>query len=216
MPIKEAELIEGEVFVPSPVRQRYHGRQHSHLNFWLSAYEGGTPGVEVGDNSTVGLNLENMPQPDCVLFVQPEHGGQVRIGENGYIEARGPSGRGRREQRVTTWAGSSAPTNETGSASTLCGGFDQQIDWFVLRDGHFELLLPRRRHRLCSTIFPGLWLDLSALLRTSAPCGPWCRKAYVPRTMRISSPVYSSPARSNVPVQQSLCSAIRGLERFRS
>ena len=70
----------------SPVRQRYHGRQHSHLNFWLCAYEGRTPGVEVGDNSTVRLDLDNMPQPDCLLFVQPEHGGRVRIDEDGYIE----------------------------------------------------------------------------------------------------------------------------------
>src|SRR6516165_11514100 len=84
--LKKAELIDGVVHVPSPVRQRNHGRQHSHLNFWLTAYEGSTPGVEVGDNSTVWLDLDNMPQPDCLLFIQPEHGGQVRIGEKGYIE----------------------------------------------------------------------------------------------------------------------------------
>ena len=47
--LKKAELIEGVVYVSSPVRQRFHGRQHSHLNFWLCAYEeGSTPGVEVG------------------------------------------------------------------------------------------------------------------------------------------------------------------------
>jgi hypothetical protein len=79
--LKKAELIEGVVHVSSPVRQRYHGRQHSHFNFWLCAYEGRTPGVEVGDNSTVRLDIDNMPQPDCLLFDQPEHGGQVRIGE---------------------------------------------------------------------------------------------------------------------------------------
>ena len=84
--LKKAELIEGVVHMPSPVRQRYHGRQHAHLNFWLCAYEGSTPGVEVGDNSTVRLDLDNMPQPDCLLFVQPEHGGRVRIGTKGYIE----------------------------------------------------------------------------------------------------------------------------------
>ena len=84
--LKKAELIEGVVHVSSPVRQRYHGRQHSHLNFWLCAYEGSTPGVEVGDNSTVRLDLDNMPQPDCLLFVQPEHGGKVRIDDDGYIE----------------------------------------------------------------------------------------------------------------------------------
>jgi Putative restriction endonuclease len=85
--LKKAELIEGVVHMPSPVRQRSQGRPHSHLNFWLCAYEGSTPGVEVGDNSTVRLDLANMPQPDCLLlFIQPEHGGHVRIGTRGYIE----------------------------------------------------------------------------------------------------------------------------------
>ena len=84
--LKKAELIEGLVHVPSPARQRVHGRQHSHFSFWLCAYEGRTPGVEVGDNSTVRLDLDNMPQPDCLLFVQPEHGGRVKIDEDGYIE----------------------------------------------------------------------------------------------------------------------------------
>src|SRR5579859_6335361 len=51
--LKKAELIQGVVYVPSPVRHRYHGRQHYHLLSWLGHYEAGTPGVEGGDNSTV-------------------------------------------------------------------------------------------------------------------------------------------------------------------
>ena len=39
--LKKAELIEGVVHVASPVRQRFHGRQHSHLNFWLCAMRDG-------------------------------------------------------------------------------------------------------------------------------------------------------------------------------
>ncbi len=55
--LKKAELIEGVVHVPSRVRQRYHGRQHSHLNFWLCAYEGSTLGVEVGDNTKLNCSV---------------------------------------------------------------------------------------------------------------------------------------------------------------
>jgi hypothetical protein len=61
--LKKAELIEGGVHVRSPVRQRHHGRQQSHLHFWLSAYEGNTPGVEVGDNSSVRLDLDDLSRP---------------------------------------------------------------------------------------------------------------------------------------------------------
>jgi Uma2 family endonuclease len=165
--LKKAELIDGEVFVPSPVRQRYHGRQHSHLNFWLSAYEGGTPGIEVGDNSTVGLDVQNMPQPDCVLFVQPEHGGQVRIGKKGYIEG------------APDLVAEVAATCESYDLGKKLGAYertgvleyviwrvvDGQVNWFVLREGRFERLSPRADGILCSAVFPGLWLDPAALRR---------------------------------------------------
>src|SRR6266404_1756424 len=36
--LKKAELIEGVVYVPSPVRHEGHGRQHSALNCWLAVY----------------------------------------------------------------------------------------------------------------------------------------------------------------------------------
>ena len=37
--LKKAELIEGEVYMPSPVRQR-PARQHSHLISWLARTKG--------------------------------------------------------------------------------------------------------------------------------------------------------------------------------
>ena len=42
---------------------------------------------------------------------------------------------------------------------------DLAIDWFGLREGRFEPLLPSDTGRYGSEIFPGLWLDPSALLR---------------------------------------------------
>ncbi len=83
--LKKAELIEGIVHLPSPVRHRFHGAPHSTLIGWLFNYRARTPGVELSDNSTVHLSLNNIPQPDCLLFIQPEHGGRVRIDRKGYI-----------------------------------------------------------------------------------------------------------------------------------
>ena len=164
--LKKAELIEGEVYVPSPVRQRYHGRQHLHLNFWLCAYEGGTPGVEGGDNSTVRLDLDNMPQPDSLLFIQPEHGGQVRIGEDGYIEGA--------PDLVAEVAASSASYDLGKKLNAYRRNgvreyvvwrvLERQIDWFVQREERFETLLPTADGILRSTVFPGLWLDPATLL----------------------------------------------------
>lgn len=43
--------------------------------------------------------------------------------------------------------------------------WDSAIDWFVLREGQFEPLSPTGPGHYQSEIFPGLWLDLNALLR---------------------------------------------------
>src|SRR5690348_4097336 len=77
--LKKAELIEGVVYMPSPVTHRRHGRPHFRLIAWLGAYEAQTPGVEGGDNSTARLDLVNEPQPDALLLIDPARGGQVRI-----------------------------------------------------------------------------------------------------------------------------------------
>jgi hypothetical protein len=42
---------------------------------------------------------------------------------------------------------------------------DAAIDWFVLREGRFEKLAGDSADLLKSEVFPGLWLDLAALLR---------------------------------------------------
>src|ERR1700757_3569177 len=67
--LKKAELIEGVVYVPSPVRHHAHGHPHTHLIGWLAQYEASTPGVQAGDNGTVRLDLDNEPQPDALLFI---------------------------------------------------------------------------------------------------------------------------------------------------
>jgi Uma2 family endonuclease len=71
--------------VPSPVGHKYHGRQHHRLIGWLVYYEAGTRGVEGSDNTTVLLDLNNSPQPDGLLFIRPDHGGQVKLDDEGYI-----------------------------------------------------------------------------------------------------------------------------------
>jgi len=84
--LKKAELIERVVYVPSPVRHSYHGHQHAHLINWLGHYEAHTPGVEVSDNVTVRLDLDNEPQPDALLFIDPACSGHALIDADGYIE----------------------------------------------------------------------------------------------------------------------------------
>jgi Uma2 family endonuclease len=165
--LKKAELIEGVVYVPSPVRHQYHGKQHSRLNAWLVHYEASTPGVEVSDNSTVRLDLDNEPQPDCLLFIQPKSGGQVKIDEEGYIDGA--------PDLVAEVAASSASYDLHAKLNVYRRNgvreyivwrvYNHQIDWYVLRDGAYELLAAGPDGTLRSTIFPDLDLDVAAMLR---------------------------------------------------
>src|SRR5438105_3402383 len=84
--VKRAEVIEGVVYMPSPVRFRRHGGPHLKLATWLGTYEAHTPGVEAADNSTVRLDLDNEPQPDLLMIVKPNHGGRAVISADDYIE----------------------------------------------------------------------------------------------------------------------------------
>ena len=75
--LKCAELIEGIVYVPSPVTTD-HGSFDGLVGGWLSHYDWATPGCSVGHNGT-WMILGSAPQPDVYLTILPEYGGQWRM-----------------------------------------------------------------------------------------------------------------------------------------
>jgi len=84
--VQKAELIEGIVHMPSPVRTRRHGRPHVILSNWLGHYIAKTPGLEeFGDNSTIRLDVDNEPQPDLYLNLPKHVGGQAELDEDDYL-----------------------------------------------------------------------------------------------------------------------------------
>ena len=153
--------------MPSPVRLRHHGGPHAKIMTWLGYYQARTPGVEVADNTTVRLDLDNEPQPDAMLYIVPELGGQVRISPDDYIEGA--------SELVAEVASSSVSYDLNTKLHVYRRGgvqeyvvwrvLDRQIDWFVLRGGRYEGLEPEDRGVLRSPFFPGLWLDTAALLQ---------------------------------------------------
>ncbi|MDZ8105342.1 MAG: Uma2 family endonuclease [Nostoc sp. DedQUE12a] len=85
--LKKAELIEGIVYIiPAALGFRSHGQPHAWILTWLGTYEAATPGVCLGIEPTVRLDLDNEPQPDAVLLINPKAGGQARLSEDDYIE----------------------------------------------------------------------------------------------------------------------------------
>src|SRR5947199_6075896 len=57
--VKKAELIEGVVYIPSPVSLDGHAAPHADFIGWLIAHKAYTPGVQAGDNGTLRLDLDN-------------------------------------------------------------------------------------------------------------------------------------------------------------
>jgi Uma2 family endonuclease len=165
--LKKAELIEGVVYVPSAVRFEQHGKQHADLMTWLGVYRAHTPGVHAGDNTTVRLDMDNEPQPDAVLLIDPTHAGQAQIDADGYI-AGAP-------EFAAEVASSSASLDLNAKSRVYRRNgvreylvwrvLDQAIDWFVLRNSQYERLALGPSGWYQSQIMPGLWLDPDALVR---------------------------------------------------
>jgi Uma2 family endonuclease len=165
--LKKAELIEGVVQLPSPVRLRQHGRPHAHLIHWLVGYESATEGVIVADNASVRLDLANEPQPDAVLLIDPARGGQARISDDDYIEEA--------PELVAEVSASSASFDlgnklkvyrRNGVREYLVWRVrDRQIDWFELKRRQFVPMSLDAEGLYRSRAFPGLWLDPVAMVR---------------------------------------------------
>ena len=164
--VKKAELIEGIVYVASPFRHRQHGKPHSRVITWLGIYQALTPGVDLSDAPTVRLDLDNEPQPDAVLFIEAAAGGQTCISADDYIE-------GSPELIVEIAASSAAIDRGTKKQVYRRNGvleyviwqvYDNQLEWFGLTDGEYQLLSPDGDGILRSQVFPGLWLAVDALL----------------------------------------------------
>src|SRR5204863_9316061 len=64
--LKKAELIEGIVYMGSPVSAE-HGEPDGLVHTWLGFYAAKTPGVRFFPNTTVILDADNTPQPDACL-----------------------------------------------------------------------------------------------------------------------------------------------------
>lgn len=167
--LKKAELIEGVVYMPAAVRYTRHGRPHSYLNQWLGNYVQDTPGVDCASDSSARLDLDNMPQPDAMLLILPECGGQCQISDDDYIE---------NAPELVAEVSSSTVSFDLHTKKEVylrCGVreyivwrvLDRQIDWFVLSGGEFVHVKPDSAGILRSTIFPGLWLNAAALIAGS-------------------------------------------------
>ncbi|MFN8494597.1 MAG: Uma2 family endonuclease [Caldilineaceae bacterium] len=159
--LKKAELIEGVVYVSSPVRIEQHSEPHAAVVAWLGYYRAMTLGLRMADNGTLRLDVDNEPQPDVCLWIDERYGGQTRIAPDDYLEGA--------PELVIEVAGSSAAydlhdklnayrRNGIKEYLVLLPN-EQRIIWHIWHEGEYQILAPDEQGILRSQVFPGLWFD---------------------------------------------------------
>ena len=166
--LKKAQLIEGIVYMPSPVGL-VHAEAHSAIHSVLGVYAASTDGVRVAGNATVRLDLENEPQPDVLLCIDATAGGRARVSD-GYLESA--------PELIAEVSASSASgcidlhdklrayrrNGVQEYVRVAVHPADRRIDWFELADGEYRLLPADDAGVVRSRVFPGLHIACPALL----------------------------------------------------
>lgn len=164
--IKNAELINGVVYVSSPVNLTKHGSPHFDLIVELGSYKKRTRGVVAGDNSSLLLGGDNEPQPDVLLAWDRAHGGRLELDKDGNIVS---------VPDLVAEVSYSSRSYDLHDKKELYRRIGVQeyivwqveegrIDWWQLVDGAYEPLSAGSDGQIASAVFPGLVLDIPGLL----------------------------------------------------
>lgn len=160
-----AELIEGVVYLTRSVRA-VHGNANADVGGWLGSYRACTRGVVAALHGTLRMDAKSEPQPDAMLYVDVDRSPRMRLSEDGYLEG------------VPEFIGEVAASSvsmDLGPKLRMYarnGVFeylvwrveDEAIDWFTLQEGNYVLWQPNPDGIIRSRVFPGLWLDVGAML----------------------------------------------------
>jgi Uma2 family endonuclease len=170
--IRRAELVQGVVYVSSPMRYDQHDEQATQVTGWLFNYVLNTTGVKQGSGGTIFLDVDSEVQPDAFLFREPPlWAGGIRRTPDDYLEGA--------PELVVEVAASSESTvlNAKLEAYRRAGVREyivwltqrRRIVWFHLRDGEYVPLEPDEHGVIESLAFPGLRLHVEKMLAGDMP-----------------------------------------------
>jgi hypothetical protein len=162
----KAELIEEVVYLFPRTKYQEHSVPHGRFTFFLTHYTVGNVAISSGVRASIRVDSRNELQPDCLMLIRPDWGGQARISADDFLIAA--------PELIAEICPSSVSIElhhklqvyqRAGVREYIVWrAQDQEIDWFVLRGERFELLQPGPDGIIKSEVFPGLWLDRAAML----------------------------------------------------
>lgn len=164
--IRRAELIEGVVYVASPVYFPHAQAQAAAIG-WLYLYHSQTPKTKVTGEQSVQLDADNEVQPDALLWLVDD----VVVNEDGLVIGA--------PNLVVEIAASTASYDlsvkkniyrRNGVAEYLVfAAYEQQTHWFHLVEGQYQPIPADADGLYRSRTFPGLWLNHDAFWRSDTP-----------------------------------------------
>lgn len=162
---QRAELIEGIVVMSPPISSD-HGKANSLLDWLLNHYAVSTPHTAVAVNTSVRMDGRNEYQPDIMLWIETGGASRMRTGAESVLE-------GRPELAVEIALSSRSYDLHEKKAVyqrnqvpeyLVWEVMDSRVQWFSLEKGEYVLSKTRADGCQCSRIFPGLWLNVPALI----------------------------------------------------
>ncbi len=161
--LKKAELIDGVVYMPSPVSLTHSGYDGlSHLV--LSSFAARTPGSGFFPNAT-WLMLESAPQPDSCLCWLPPSGTLKTIRDLAtgvpdlIVEVSLSTRSYDLGPKLALYQKAGVPEY----VALLVE--EERIEWRVLEQGSYGLMQPDTDGIFRSRAFPGLWIESAAFWR---------------------------------------------------
>jgi hypothetical protein len=165
-----AELIEGRVFMAPAVSLNGHGTPHFYFTGALCSYALATPGVLGSNDSSIRLDIRNMPQPDVFLYIHPSCGGQAKVADDDYLagapefvaEIAATPATYDLHEKLAVYA-------RHGVREYLVWRtYDNAVDYFTLGNGGYTRLdMTEGVYR--SRVLPGLWLRPEAIIEWNWP-----------------------------------------------
>lgn len=162
----KAELIKGIVYMASPVSLSKNGVPHARIMGFLSGYQMATKGLDLVDNVTYVADRNYEPQPDGVLRIHENYGGNSWKNESDYLEGA--------PELIVEVASSSVSYDlydkleiyerKRVQEYIVWRVLDRQIDWFGLTKGKYAKFRSNRTSMIESRVFPGLRLNVAAML----------------------------------------------------
>jgi hypothetical protein len=161
------EFQNGKEMIVPPISADGHAMPDNRLQTWLGVYSAHTSGVvSSGPATTLLPSQATGLEPDAVLRILPTHGGASTIGADKFLhgtpellaEISFTSGARDFGKKFDAYQDEGVPEYLVWRTA------EKEVHWFVLKRKKYIALEPHADGTLRSEQFPGLWLDVPALL----------------------------------------------------